>query len=385
MLHNVKVDVIYYSTNTDFEMEFNLCGCCRMRLLTDKAADCKQLVQSLSRAVSRSKVIICCGPLFEESGLINSIATAISKKTCIIDNAAFGIKDSAEISVIDGALPLVTSEGLFGGCIIESGPQTIIILSENKSLRKSLMTSLVHPYIEDLSKSTVKNEVFNDSDILNNEEQETETQEEEVVLSEEAEEMVEQPAEEIQEEITNETEEEELPQDETEVEESVEEPQETSEEVVEDISAEDNEETVEETIEEKVEEKVEEKQPSVPIGDFIFAGDEQTEEEVKPLEIGKDDQIDFYIEPKRTKYSKDSYYAVDYVPDKEDEQFYIESGTINYNSAFKLPVLILTVILLVALAILAYILLFVPLRDGYNFSEYMKEIFALVEFGPKLF
>ena len=37
----MKVDVIYYKTNTDFEMEFNLCGCCRMRLLTDKAPDRK--------------------------------------------------------------------------------------------------------------------------------------------------------------------------------------------------------------------------------------------------------------------------------------------------------------------------------------------------------
>ena len=30
MFQNLKVDVIYYKTNTDFEMEFNLCGCCRM-------------------------------------------------------------------------------------------------------------------------------------------------------------------------------------------------------------------------------------------------------------------------------------------------------------------------------------------------------------------
>ena len=39
MFQNLKVDVIYYKTNSDFEMEFNLCGCCRMRLLSDKTPD----------------------------------------------------------------------------------------------------------------------------------------------------------------------------------------------------------------------------------------------------------------------------------------------------------------------------------------------------------
>ena len=52
MFQNVKVDIIYYKTNTDFEMEFNLCGCCRMRLLTDKSPDRKTAVHSLARAVS---------------------------------------------------------------------------------------------------------------------------------------------------------------------------------------------------------------------------------------------------------------------------------------------------------------------------------------------
>ena len=47
MLQNIKVDIIYYKTATDFEMEFNLCGCCRMRLLTDKAPDRRSMVQNL--------------------------------------------------------------------------------------------------------------------------------------------------------------------------------------------------------------------------------------------------------------------------------------------------------------------------------------------------
>ncbi|MEE1055109.1 MAG: hypothetical protein U0L36_04660, partial [Acutalibacteraceae bacterium] len=68
MFQIIKVDIIYYQTNTDFEMEFNLCGCCRMRLLTDNAPDKKTLVHSLARAVSRSRVIIIVGNLFGEEG-----------------------------------------------------------------------------------------------------------------------------------------------------------------------------------------------------------------------------------------------------------------------------------------------------------------------------
>ena len=47
MFQNLKVDVIYYKTNSDFEMEFNLCGCCRMRLLSDKTPDKKTMIMSL--------------------------------------------------------------------------------------------------------------------------------------------------------------------------------------------------------------------------------------------------------------------------------------------------------------------------------------------------
>ena len=39
VFENFKIDLIYYNTQTDFEMEFNLCGCCRMRTFNDKCTD----------------------------------------------------------------------------------------------------------------------------------------------------------------------------------------------------------------------------------------------------------------------------------------------------------------------------------------------------------
>ena len=145
MLQNLKVDIVYYRTNTDFELEFNLCGCCRMRLLTDKAPDRKTLVHDLARAVSRSRVIIISGNLFGEDGIMDITARAISKTLTEIDSRRYGISGGEKIRVINGATPLVSPDGSFGGCIIESGPQSMILLTDNRAVRKAEMSSLIHP------------------------------------------------------------------------------------------------------------------------------------------------------------------------------------------------------------------------------------------------
>lgn len=151
MVQNLKVDIIYHLTPSDFEMEFNLCGCCRMRLLNDKTTDKKSFVKALARGVSRSRVIIACGPLFGADGIINIVATAIGNGVSICDSKTYGIKSDEEIKIINGSTPLVTDDGYFGGCIIESGPQTIILLTENKAFRKNIMQNLIHPYVEEIS------------------------------------------------------------------------------------------------------------------------------------------------------------------------------------------------------------------------------------------
>ena len=150
MLYNLRSDIIYYKSNSDFEMEFNLCGCCRMRLLTDKSSNKKAFVHSLARAVSRSRVILIAGPLFGEENIVEIVAKALGTETEIADNSAYNINSEDEIEIIKGSLPLVSADGSYGGCIIESGPQTMILLTDNKTLRKSIMASLIHPYISEL-------------------------------------------------------------------------------------------------------------------------------------------------------------------------------------------------------------------------------------------
>lgn len=151
MIQNLKVDIIYHSTASDFEMEFNLNGCCRMRLLSDKTTDRKGFVKALARDVARSRIIIACGPLFGADGLINTVAIAIGSGVALCDNKTYGVNSAEQIHIINGSTPLVTPDGYFGGCIIESGPQTIILLTENKTFRKSIMQNLIHPYIEEIS------------------------------------------------------------------------------------------------------------------------------------------------------------------------------------------------------------------------------------------
>ncbi len=151
MVKNIKVDLIYYTIGTDFEMEFNLCGCCRMRLLTDTVSNRNEFSKSLARGVSRSNIVIACGPIFGEKGLVSTVAKVTNIGTQTIDNRKYGIEEENEIKVLKGSTPLVTSDGTFCGCIIENGPQVIILLTESKSLRKRVMKELVHPYISQWS------------------------------------------------------------------------------------------------------------------------------------------------------------------------------------------------------------------------------------------
>ncbi len=150
-MQNLKVDIIYHQSPSDFEMEFNLGSSCPMRTLSDRTTDKKSFIKALVRDVARSRVIICCGPLFGSEGLVSIVARAIGSGTAVCDNKTYGINSDEQIDIIKDSIPLVTPDGYFGGCIIESGPQTIILLTENKTFRKVIMKNLIHPYMAEIS------------------------------------------------------------------------------------------------------------------------------------------------------------------------------------------------------------------------------------------
>ncbi len=367
MFQNVKVDVLYYQINTDFEMEFNLCGCCRMRLLTEKATDRKSLAHFLARAVSRSRVILVCGSLFGSDGLIETVARSVNRPLVVADAAAYGLDSDTEVKIMEGATPLVSPEGYFGGCIIESGPQAIILLTDNKHVRKSIMENLIHSYVAELS--------------MIPENQPTATEEPEETLEETLEETAEEVVEETAEEVA-----EELAQTEEGAEEIASETEESSEE-----SDQESEDAPEETVQEPIfETAAEEETPEAPQEEapIITGGPaEEPQETEVPLDLYIDAQneegenedlskplLSFSKHEKRSR----EYYTEEYVLSEKEDYFCGEDGLDDEGKpAFRLPILILTIVLLIALAALAYLLIYLPMRDGMSLGEYLKTIFGL--------
>lgn len=388
MLQNLKVDIIYHLTNSDFEMEFNMCGCCRMRLLTDKTADRKSLITALSRAVSRSRIIIACGPLFSAEGLIATVATAIGSKVTAVNNAAYGINGDDTINIIVGSTPLVTPEGYFGGCIIESGPQTIILLTENRAFRKSIMQTLIHPYVEEMSTIPVKPTPVPtppSADIapqqLPVDTQESSAEAEATAVEETVEELYAFEQDDVDD-----------------IEETVEVDGELTEEFAQ-YNA------IEEAM--LVETEMEEEQESVPepqlteMAEYIVeGGDEDFDEENEIPFVFDDtnesnqmqqisDKIDeaydtMYIEPERPQHSHTDRYAANYTPTEENDSFLSDAeyplfgGGKKRRGNINIPIIILTVILLIIVGLLCYFLIVVPRMQNVSTTEYLQGIFDTV-------
>lgn len=365
MFQNLKVDIIYYKTNTDFEMEFNLCGCCRMRLLTGKASDKKTFVHELARAVSRSRVIIIAGELSGENGIIEIASHAIGKSLSGVDNRQFGISGDREIKVINGATPLVTGGGEFGGCIIESGPQTMIFLSEDRQIRKSVMNTLIHPYIEELCAIELKTK----ADSVSKPSPAAETV---APISEPA--PVQDAAYEEAIDISSSQENEDefvMPQND----ESGDTETEEAEDYFTDVGQEDT--------------------PSVPLsafsqqsdndgvelsGGMIYEEDDKSyNESIRNSQYTEEDSTELYMEPQKVKKGDADYYNSRYAVESDEDSAY-KTDTGNYGGHRPLfygniGILITAVILLVVLAVLAYCIFYVPAKNGISPSAYIKETF----------
>ncbi len=163
----VKADIIYYRTPSDFELEFNLSGCCTMRLLSDRPQNEKDLLRSLSRAVSRSQIIFTVGSLEGEGSIIDDVCSAIGYSEVERDLSPFGLNQS--VMLPSGSIPLISSDSRFGGCVIECGPQAIIVLTDDRELRKTIMRELIHEYVKDLGKGSRREQSIESPPAANNE------------------------------------------------------------------------------------------------------------------------------------------------------------------------------------------------------------------------
>ena len=149
-MSNLKIDIIYYKTASDFEMEFNLSGCCRMRMFKDKVETPKGLVNTLARDVSRSKITIIVTELFGDNNGVSILSNAIKLPLLPLNKSEYGVQTTDDILIPQTAIPLVTKAGIYGGCIIENGPQSIIVASNIRALRHEIMKTYVHNYVFDV-------------------------------------------------------------------------------------------------------------------------------------------------------------------------------------------------------------------------------------------
>jgi len=331
MIQNLKTDIIYYRADTDFELEFNLCGCCRMRLLTDKTDSRNGYAECLSRAVSRSRIVISCGSLFGEKNLMETASVLLGIDLAGIDNAKYGIKSEEEIKVLKGSTPLVTSEGIFGGCIIEKNSQTIIILTDSKPVRKRIMSELIHPYISQVSVLAVSqgkheaNEV--EKEELFKEENTAEQNPEETVTQNESEENYED---EIPFVFSNEEAEEEN-------------------EVIPQIQNAEAEEFIGVEFDR---ESIKEKEKS-----YIAVGEKEAE-----AYVGSSDE----------EADEDSYFST-----KEDLSNYnFGEGVQKKKSGVKGVIIVFIIIVLLLISALAYLVLIKPILSGYDISDYIKNLLS---------
>ncbi len=393
-MENLKVDIVYANAQNDFEMEFNLRGCCGMRLLTDKTDSIKGYIMSLSRAVSRSKIIICCGKLTGDDGIIKITAKAIGKNTEEIDCSEYGLSEENKAIIIEGGVPLIVKNQLFCGCIIESGPQSIILLSNNKIARKEALSTLVHPYIQEISILQMEKQLH--PEIENPEKAvapfaDNEVEEVTEVVALQEGEALEEEQEDLQEQMIFE----EAKAESAEIPEKIEEKAEEQAEIKEteqENPAEQAEQPVSEEIAEKVETEKEKFEPVIKQEEPLKkekAKKKKEDEEYATFIFDDEEDDNPVMEPRAARIERESRYAAAYIPsekdstfisEKQEEEFdyYIEEEEENEprNKSNIFTIIIIAVLILLIIAAALYVLLYLPKTQGISTGEFMNKILA---------
>lgn len=152
MSKDVRIELIYYKTSTDISLEFGLHGDYPLRLLSVNAKNRTEFFHSLKRAVSRSEIIVIIGGYNKNDYLPLFLAKSIGRTTIESDNGDYGILSDGTVILPAGAIPLVT-RGKFGGFIIESGPQTIFSLTDDREVRLAVIKEVIVRYITEHHKT----------------------------------------------------------------------------------------------------------------------------------------------------------------------------------------------------------------------------------------
>lgn len=149
MSKDVRIEILYYKESTDVSLEFGLHGDYPVRMLSTSCADLEGFFKALKRAVWRSEIIILIGGYTSKEYIPAFVARALSLGVTVPDYKSERIISPEIYSIPDKASPLASSDRKFGGFILESGPQTIISLIEDKDVRLMITKEIIVRYISE--------------------------------------------------------------------------------------------------------------------------------------------------------------------------------------------------------------------------------------------
>lgn len=152
MMQSIKIDIIYFKVDRDTKMEFRFNDFEKMpiRTLATSVKERDEFLYALKRGVYRSDTVIVVGGMNGNVYLPGIIGAAIGAPIEKLDYKMMGFEEPERPLVLPkGSIPLVTEDDEIGGMLLEKGRQSIIVLSEDATVRHKLLDELVFPYIFD--------------------------------------------------------------------------------------------------------------------------------------------------------------------------------------------------------------------------------------------
>ncbi len=147
MPNDARMQILYYKENADVLLEFGLQGNYSMRLLTVHTEDYKSFLQQLSKAVGRNSIILTVGGFGRDDRLPEILGRSIGQELSTPPVEEFRITQPMHTLLPKDSIPLVSANGTLAGCVIEKGLQSIIMLTDDATLRRQVLKELVIPYI----------------------------------------------------------------------------------------------------------------------------------------------------------------------------------------------------------------------------------------------
>ncbi len=147
MPNDARMQILYFKESADVLLEFGLQGSYSVRLLTAQVDNYKTFLQQLSKAVGRNSIILTVGGFDAQNRLPEILGRSIGRELEAPPAEEFRITQPMYTQLPKDSIPLVSADGTLAGCVVEKGRQSIIMLTQEATLRQQVFKELVIPYI----------------------------------------------------------------------------------------------------------------------------------------------------------------------------------------------------------------------------------------------